>query len=218
MFTWCWQGFSHCHQTPLPVESVPLCSRPCRWSSQTGTQPDTGGPTGFWSLKIKTKCKFSELQITVYYFNVNLPFTVQTLKFCTHRNFFLNSCRHQWLPLHSQTSTVVRVESVDLASPQFDQLIKTSITVQGMQFYENFFFLILSLIPIILLQLKCLTQSIRSGAGMLMQPVQSGQEIFANIIRVRLHLTQSLGSQLFPFLFSIFQVPVIKMFQYEILI
>lgn len=79
------------------------------------------------------------------------------------------------------------------------------------------FFLILSLTPIILLQLKCLTQSIRSGAGMLMQPVQSGQEIFANIIRVRLHLTQSLGSQLFPFLFSIFQVPVIKVFQYEIL-
>lgn len=141
MFTWCWQGFSHCHQTPLPVESVPLCSRPCRWSSQTGTQPDTGGPMGFWSLKIKTKCKFSVFQITVYYLNVNLPFTVQTLKFCTHRNFFLNSCRHQWLPLHSQTSTVVRVESVDLASPQFDQLIKTSITVQGMQFYENFFFL-----------------------------------------------------------------------------
>lgn len=79
--------------------------------------------------------------------------------------------------------------------------------------YENLF-LILSLTPIILLQLKCLTQSIRSRAGMLMQPVQSGQEIFADIIRVRLHLTQSLGSQLFPFLFSIFQVPVIKVFPY----
>lgn len=132
MFTWCWQGFSHCHQTPLPVESVPLCSRPCRWSSQTGTQLDTGGPTGFWSLKNKTKCKFSVLKITQY--------ITSTSKVLHTSQLFFNSCRHQWLPLYSQTSTVVRVESVDLASPQFDQLIKTSITVQGMQFYENFFF------------------------------------------------------------------------------
>lgn len=63
ILTWYWPGSFHCHQTPLPVVSVPLYSKHCRWSSPTATQRDTGGPRGFWSLKNKPKCKFSVLHI-----------------------------------------------------------------------------------------------------------------------------------------------------------
>lgn len=138
ILTWYWPGFSHCHQTPLPVVSVPLYSRHCRWWSPTGTQPDTGGPREFWSLKNKPKSKFSVLQIILPQCHSSIQHPNLKVQFTSH--FFLYNCRHQWLPLHLQTSTVVRVESVHLASPQFDRLIKTSITVQGMQFYENSFF------------------------------------------------------------------------------